>query len=158
MGVIFKELEKDNFLLGLEAEAFSQKAAYYYNRMNDVHPFRSGNGRVIRLFIEDLANNNGLELDWKNLTQSQWLKASEQALKGDRSQLAGCFQAAGVKKVFGQKDDYKPNLHSAQSQSAMEQVIKLATKSMKAGKGTGSSFSEDDHTDFKIDRGTTMDM
>jgi len=59
--IYFKELEKESFLKNLPMEHFCNRLAYYKTEINLVHPFREGNGRVIRLFIESLAKHNGYE-------------------------------------------------------------------------------------------------
>ena len=157
MEVIFAELKQDNYLLGATEEEFFNKASYYYSRMNSVHPFRTGNGRVIRTFIESLAMNNGLEFNWKNINRRQWHEASVNAVKGDRSMMTECFKAVTQEMTFGKKDEAAQKVTVKESQSAAEQAIKLMTKSMKSGKGVGSSFSPEDHSDLST-KSSGMDM
>ena len=43
---VFYQLQKDSFLRELDETEFAYKAAYYLGRVNMIHPFREGNGRV----------------------------------------------------------------------------------------------------------------
>lgn len=51
--------------------------AYVLGEINMIHPFREGNGRAQRLYIEQLCENNGrFELNFSFATQEEMLKAS----------------------------------------------------------------------------------
>ena len=39
-------------------------AGRFLSDLNALHPFREGNGRVQRIFLQLLANNAGWQLDW----------------------------------------------------------------------------------------------
>lgn len=56
---LFSELERENYLRGLDEETAVSRLAYYLGEMNVVHPFREGNGRTQRVFIEQLAKQAG---------------------------------------------------------------------------------------------------
>ena len=58
-------------------EQFSEQSAYFLGEYNAVHPFREGNGRVIREMIGQLAKQNGYIIHWENITQDEMIKASE---------------------------------------------------------------------------------
>ncbi len=148
MKAIFKELERDDFLLGSSESEFISKSAYYYNRMNLVHPFRTGNGRAIRTFIEGLAFNNGLTIDWKKIDRAQWQQASINAANGDRSGLKACFGAVVLASRMESRAKATPGLTTGQKNSAAEQVIKLVTRNIKSGKGLGASSMPDSTGDI----------
>lgn len=81
----FKSLREDNFYKGLTKENFSRKAASFLHKLNDIHPFREGNGRVQRLFLEHLAHQAGHKLDIKRIEPKKWIDASIQSFnQGDR--------------------------------------------------------------------------
>lgn len=42
-----------------------------------LHPFREGNGRSQRLFIGDLAKENGYYLEWANIPKEEMIKISK---------------------------------------------------------------------------------
>ncbi|MFK3791142.1 putative adenosine monophosphate-protein transferase Fic [Pseudomonas piscis] len=73
---IFSALQKGSWLSGLDKEEFCKKLAEFYCELNMIHPFREGNGRVQRLFFEHLALSAGYELDWEDVSQSEWLEAN----------------------------------------------------------------------------------
>lgn len=44
--------------------------------LNTAHPFREGNGRASKLFVRQLANDHGWDLDYSLVTPEQWNNAS----------------------------------------------------------------------------------
>jgi cell filamentation protein len=85
---IFSGLKEQNYLKGLSPEDFSKEAGYYLGEINHIHPFREGNGRAQREFINQLANLNGYHLEWRNVTQKEMIEASIEANKGNAKPLA----------------------------------------------------------------------
>jgi len=75
-GLIFAKLADENYLQGLDAADFSTNAAYYLGEINALHPFREGNGRAQREFINHLAYNNGFFIDWTNISEADMIQAS----------------------------------------------------------------------------------
>lgn len=61
---IFTRLAKDNFLRGLDANTFADKAAKLGADLNALHPAIDGNGRTTRLFLEQLGTQAGHPLDF----------------------------------------------------------------------------------------------
>ncbi len=57
-------------------EAIPQRLAYYLSEINVLHPFREGNGRTQRLFIEYLANVSGVEVDFSGVSEKEMVIAS----------------------------------------------------------------------------------
>lgn len=51
--------------------------------LNNIHPFREGNGRVQRLFVEQLALKNYYELDLSKISENDMRDASRSAARGD---------------------------------------------------------------------------
>lgn len=83
-------LAAEKELAGLGPEAFSERAAYYLGEINMVHPFREGNGRTQRAFLSRIAQRAGYLLAWKNVTQSEMIRASVvSARTADNSLFAG---------------------------------------------------------------------
>jgi cell filamentation protein len=75
-GLIFAKLAEENYLHGLDASDFSAHAADYLGEINALHPFREGNGRAQREFINHLAYNNGYLIDWTNIREDDMIQAS----------------------------------------------------------------------------------
>ena len=77
------------YLKGLDAVAFSTRAAYYLGEINALHPFREGNGRAQREFINHLAFRNGYFIEWKNISQQDMIQASIESFhKADNAKFA----------------------------------------------------------------------
>ncbi len=91
---LFQALAKEHYLLGLNKDAFSERAAYYLGEINALHPFREGNGRVQREYIHQVARRNGLEIDWSPVTPEQMLHASTKSFNGDYDPLIDLIQTS----------------------------------------------------------------
>jgi cell filamentation protein len=85
---IFNKLERENLLKGLDVSSLSKRLAHYLSEINALHPFREGNGRVQRIFISQLSQSAGYQLDYSDLEQKQIYRAMELAFNGDESMLA----------------------------------------------------------------------
>ena len=85
---IFNKLARENWLKGLDADALSKRLAHYLSEISALHPFREGNGRVQRIFISQLSQSAGYQLDYSDLEQEQIYRAMELAFNGDESILA----------------------------------------------------------------------
>lgn len=77
--VIFRQLENDGYLRGVQATAMPSKLAYYLSEINAIHPFREGNGRVQRAYVEILADRAGYEVDFSDVGQDEMIRASAEA-------------------------------------------------------------------------------
>lgn len=86
---VFEKLAEEDYLKGLDAVAFSTRAAYYLGEINALHPFREGNGRAQREFINHLAFRNGYFIEWKNISQQDMIQASIESFhKADNAKFA----------------------------------------------------------------------
>jgi cell filamentation protein len=70
------KLADENYLRGLDAGAFANRAAYYLGELNAIHPFREGNGRTQREFIRELAAEASHRINWNSVTREQMYAAS----------------------------------------------------------------------------------
>lgn len=61
----FSELAEAHHLVGLSREEFVEQLAYHYEKINYVHPFREGNGRMQRIYWNRVASAAGWQLDWR---------------------------------------------------------------------------------------------
>ncbi|TCT14041.1 cell filamentation protein [Natranaerovirga pectinivora] len=71
---VFSLLNRENHLMGLSFDEFCERLAFYKSEINMLHPFREGNGRVIREFIRNLAHYNGYEIIYP-LDKSSYIEA-----------------------------------------------------------------------------------
>ncbi|EJF82674.1 hypothetical protein MCU_01361 [Bartonella elizabethae Re6043vi] len=85
---ITQQLAKEQYLRGLDADEFSQRAGYYMGEINALHPFREGNGRTQREFIGQLAREAGYHINWKGITRQEMIEASIEALYGTSELLS----------------------------------------------------------------------
>ncbi len=73
---IYDSLKKDNFLLDLsDIDEAIEKYAYYLSEINVIHPFREGNGRTQRVYLNYLSRMSGYKLDFINTTKQEMIEA-----------------------------------------------------------------------------------
>lgn len=81
---LFDALKAENYLRNCtDRIVLAKRLAYYLGEINAIHPFREGNGRAQRMFIEHLAFANDFELDFAKVTDADMLEASVQSFNGD---------------------------------------------------------------------------
>lgn len=85
---VFEKLAKEKYLGGITKAQFCERAAFYLGEINALHPFREGNGRAQREFINHLAYRNGFYIEWGNVSQADMVAASIASFKGDCSMFA----------------------------------------------------------------------
>ena len=66
---LFAELAAENLLRGLPRAQFVDRLAHYYARLNQIHPFREGNGRTQRLFWGQVALHAGWYVDFVRMSK-----------------------------------------------------------------------------------------
>src|SRR5690606_34818539 len=76
---LFNELANENYLQGLELKSFSERAGYYLGNINKIHAFREGNGRTQRVFIDQLAKQNGFYIEWQAISGDAMARACREA-------------------------------------------------------------------------------
>lgn len=72
-----EDLQREDHLRGLEANAFAARAAHYVNEINAAHPFIEGNGRTQRVWLRNLAEQAGYQIELKAEDRQRWYAASE---------------------------------------------------------------------------------
>ncbi len=87
---IFSNLKAENYLF--DAENIAHRLAYYLSEINVLHPFREGNGRTQRLFIEYLALNAGYRVDFSNVTPQEMIVASAESFACDYEKINSMFE------------------------------------------------------------------
>ncbi len=84
------DLKKEKYLTALERNNFCCRTAFYMAELNIIHPFREGNGRVIREFIRCLALKCGYVINWNSVYNNILLEASILSVN-DTAELAKCI-------------------------------------------------------------------
>jgi cell filamentation protein len=72
----FAAIPAENSLRGLRREAFAARAAEHICELNAIHPFRDGNGRTLRAFLDGLAAQAGHPLRLERIDPRAWNEAS----------------------------------------------------------------------------------
>jgi len=80
---IAARLRGEDYLRGLDRNAFATQAAAIMATLNSVHPFREGNGRTQRIFMSELAVHAGHSLDFSVISQERMIRASIAAHEHD---------------------------------------------------------------------------
>lgn len=73
-------------------ETTLDKLVELFADINALHPFREGNGRSQRVFIESLAKINGIYLDLTNVSKMDMIVASHDSINGDYTKLKDMFK------------------------------------------------------------------
>jgi cell filamentation protein len=73
-------------------ERIAERLAYYLSEINLMHPFREGNGRTQRMFIEYLALAAGYRVDFTDVTAGEMIEASVRAFDRDEILTRGIFE------------------------------------------------------------------
>lgn len=60
----------------LGREEFGEHAAQVFAYLNQAHPFREGNGRTSKVFMEHVAGRSGFVLDFERVTPFEWNQAA----------------------------------------------------------------------------------
>lgn len=97
MNSIFAELERESWLSSLALDSFIGRAAYYVCEINAVHPFREGNGRAIRFYIDVLsARTRGDIFDWTQSTADEYLQACVAGFQQDYNLMVAVLKRCAV--------------------------------------------------------------
>lgn len=90
---LFHQLKVENYLRELPLPTFCERLSYYFNEINAAHPFREGNGRTQRAFCDVLAQQAGYKLDWTQVNQVEYMKASIAGFsQGDYEAMSAIFK------------------------------------------------------------------
>ncbi len=78
--IIFDKLKDKNFLKDCkDIDSFAKEASELLMEINALHPFREGNGRTQRIFMNELAKNAGYKMDLNLIEPQKMILASKQA-------------------------------------------------------------------------------
>ncbi len=88
MEILFNQLKSENFLKNCQTQKeVADRLAYYMGEINAIHPFREGNGRTERLFIQFLAESLGYDILFQRVNPDDMLKACIDSFNGDYDRL-----------------------------------------------------------------------
>lgn len=89
---LFAKLQKEMPFTGLSQKEIAIRLSYYLSEINVLHPFREGNGRSQRLFIQLLAQELGYSLDFSKITPREMIVASAESFACDYTKMDLLFQ------------------------------------------------------------------
>ena len=90
-GNLFRKLEQERYLIG-STKFVPHRLAYYFSEINVLHPFREGNGRTQRLFIEYLASVAGFRVDFSQVSTEEMMIASADSFACDYESINRMFE------------------------------------------------------------------
>jgi len=73
---IFNKLKTESFLSVTSASDVPARLCYYLSEINALHPFREGNGRAQRVFIDYLSQYAGYEVDFSKVSEKEMIEVS----------------------------------------------------------------------------------
>ena len=89
---IFSKLKREDYLIGISKADIYDKLAYYLGEINVLHPFREGNGRALRVFIEYLAQVAGYSIDFSDISDIEMIEASVDAFNCNYNKMIEIFK------------------------------------------------------------------
>ena len=81
---IFTQLHKENLLKDItDRDQYVSRLAYYFGELNAVHPFREGNGRTQRKFIQQLVSESAHSISFERLDPQRMIDAASDSMVCD---------------------------------------------------------------------------
>jgi cell filamentation protein len=90
----FTHLSHERYLRDLPPARFAERAALYLCEINVIHPFREGNGRTLRAFLDVLARQAGHAVSLQHIEPVAWNQASIAGVAADYGPMARVISAA----------------------------------------------------------------
>ena len=112
---LFNKLKNDNYLMGLSTEEIVKKISFYFGEINVLHPFREGNGRTQRVFIEYLAKAAGYDVDFSPISKNEMINASIRAFDCDYLPMEEMFSKILTPIPFSQQYSFVQSITSKNS-------------------------------------------
>ncbi len=81
-------LARENYLRETNPQQFAERAGHYMGELLAVHPYREGNGRSTRAFINEVARESGRWIEWNAVGRQAMTSASRLAFDGDSGALS----------------------------------------------------------------------
>ena len=113
---VFDKLKQEKYYVNYDNDTKLDKLVELFTDINALHPFREGNGRSQRLFIESLAKINGIYLDLTNVSKMDMIIASHESINGNYKKL---------------KEMFKNNSHILSDDERLEYIATYCSKDLK---------------------------
>jgi cell filamentation protein len=111
LGAVAEQLRALENLTGLpDPGEWADRAGYFWAALHHAHPFREGNGRSIRLWVEDLAAAAGHRVGWRGVSPERQVNVVAAAAHGDHEPTRALLTVAvggrvGVDRPVAALDD-----------------------------------------------------
>lgn len=105
------KLNRDITSKSITSNNVGEKLAYYYGELNMIHPFREGNGRTQRIFIEKVADKLGYSLQLEKVDSKKLLEVTIESVNGTGRPLKKVFEEVIVTKHFKSQSE-QPHINS----------------------------------------------
>lgn len=122
---IFDNLKKQQFFICIEECELIESLVNLFGDINALHPFREGNGRSQREFINMLAKINGISLNFAHISADEMIEASHRINNGDNAYMMSLFNKNFVKLDIDVQLKYieKYILHDSLKQELKQNII-----------------------------------
>ena len=87
----FNRFKKNNFFVGYPFDDFIPAIVDFYCTTNLLHPFREGNGRTQKIFVNQLAEHAGYHIHFSTMDADELMIATIYAAQGIVDQLEKLF-------------------------------------------------------------------
>lgn len=128
LNAIGAQLGQENYLKGLPAEKFAERAAYYLDQYNHTHAFRDGNGRTLQATFVQLGKEAGYQVDFARIDPATLNPARDLAMVRPHAPEESGKNLQALKAMFEQVISPAPG-HEAEKLRDPSQARPLAALS-----------------------------
>jgi cell filamentation protein len=107
---VFNDLKKEEYLVGKTPEEMPERLTYYLSEINVLHPFRDGNGRSQRVFIEYLARSVGYYVDFSDVTGKEMIEASALSFCKEYEMMLDMFKRITTKTTLQEQQMFRKQI------------------------------------------------
>jgi hypothetical protein len=121
-----KFVADNNQLKGMTKPEFVKAITEVHTMLNELHPFREGNGRSTRIFLTQLAREAGFELNLEHIDKDRWNLASHKAQVQHHPKDEGVRlhpEKMDMRQIF--HESLQPTMAHAFAHEARHDAIKL---------------------------------
>ncbi|WP_415810467.1 Fic/DOC family protein [Litorimonas haliclonae] len=110
-GELSHDLKSTDGFKTKDKKQFAHRASVYLADLNFIHPFPEGNGRIQRLFLQNLAERSDFSLNYNKLRKSSWIEASidsyKQPVMGAHREMGAVIEGAISERILSKSKDKK---------------------------------------------------
>lgn len=84
-------IKEANYGRGQDKQELAKTMTDVYTVVNEMHPFREGNGRATREFMNELASQSGTRFDYTRVDKQTWNEAAKEAAHNNPAPMREVF-------------------------------------------------------------------